>query len=86
MLENTLYKVENQPSMITKELSDKYDRDTLTTSLDKIRNRSDNPSWFDGARATKVITNLISNKIEAKYIIPTKIAMEDGIKEVLLKK
>ena len=86
LLENTLYKIENQPSMITKELSDKYDRDTLTTSLDKIRNRSDNPSWFDGARATKVITNLISNKIEAKYIIPTKIAMEDGIKEVLLKK
>lgn len=28
----------------------------------------------------KVITNLISHKIDAKYIIPTKINMEDGLK------
>ena len=41
---------------------------------------SDNPIWFDYARAMKVITNLISHRIKAKYIIPTKINMEDGIK------
>ena len=40
--------------------------------------------WFDGSRAMKVITNLISHRIDAKYIIPTKINMEDGIKELLL--
>lgn len=28
----------------------------------------------------KVITNFISHKINAKYIIPTKINMEDGLK------
>ena len=83
LLKNTLYKNENQKYMITKELSDQYDRDALITSLEKIRNNSDNPSWFDGSRAMKAITNFISNKIDAKYIIPTKINMEDGIKEIL---
>lgn len=85
MLENTLYKNDNQRYMITKDMSDKYDRDALVTSLDRIRNNSDNPSWFDGSRAMKVITDMISNKIDAKYIIPTKINMEDGIKEKLMK-
>lgn len=80
--ENTLYKTENQKYMLTKQMSDKYDRDALLTSLDKIRENSDNPLWFDGSRAMKVITNLISNKINAKYIIPTKINMEDGLKMV----
>ena len=32
----------------------------------------------------KVITNLISHKVDAKYIIPTKINMEDGLKETLI--
>ena len=85
MLENTLYKNDNQKYMITKDMSDIYDRDALVTSLDRIRNNSDNPSWFDGSRAMKVITDMISNKIDAKYIIPTKINMEDGIKEKLMK-
>ena len=80
---NTLYDSKNQQFMITKDNSDKYDRDALVTSLDRIRNNSDNPKWFDGSRAMKVITNLISNKINAKYIIPTKINMEDGLKNKL---
>ena len=58
----------------------KFLTDEVVTSLDKIRANSDNPKWFDGTRAMKVITNLISHKIDAKYIIPTKINMEDGIK------
>ena len=81
---NTLYECENQKYMITREMSDNYDRDTLVTSLDKIRENSDNPLWFDGSRAMKVITNLISHKVDAKYIIPTKINMEDGLKETLI--
>jgi len=85
LLENTLYKNENQKYMITKEMSDKYDRDALVTSMDKIRSNSDNPKWFDGSRAMKVITNLISNKIDAKYIVPTRINMEDGLKSILIK-
>lgn len=80
LIENTLYKNEKQKYMLTTEMSDNYDRDALVTSLDRIRANSDNPKWFDGSRAMKVITNLISHKIDAKYIIPTKINMEDGLK------
>lgn len=80
LIENTLYKNEKQKYMITTEMSDNYDKDALVTSLDRIRQNSDNPKWFDGSRAMKVITNLISHKIDAKYIIPTKINMEDGLK------
>lgn len=83
LLENTLYKNDNQKYMITRELSDEYDKDALISSLEKVRNNSDNPVWFDGSRAMKVITNLISHKIDAKYIIPTKINMEDGLKSKL---
>lgn len=83
LLNNTLYSAENQKYMITRDTSDKYDRNALITSLDEIRKNSDNPIWFDGSRAMKVITNLISHKINAKYIIPTKINMEDGLKNKL---
>ncbi len=80
LIENTLYKAEKQKYMLTVEMSDNYDKDAFVNSLDRIRQNSDNPKWFDGSRAMKVITNLISHKIGAKYIIPTKINMEDGIK------
>lgn len=81
LLKNNLYSSVNQKYMITREMNDKYDRDTMITSLDKIRERSDNPLWFDGSRAMKMITNSIAKMIDAKYIIPTRINMEDGIKE-----
>ena len=80
LLENTLYSAKNQKYLITREMSDAYDRTAYTTSLNRIRERSDNPLWFDGSRAMKAITNLVSHKIDAKYIIPTKINMEDGLK------
>ena len=80
LIDNTLYKNENQRYMLTTEMSDNYDKNALVTSLDRIRQNSNNPKWFDGSRAMKVITNLISHKIDAKYIIPTKINMEDGLK------
>ncbi len=83
LLDNTLYSSLNQKYMITRDMSDQYDQDAFVTSLDRIRQNSDNPKWFDGSRAMKVITNLISHKIHAKYIIPTKINMEDGLKNKL---
>ena len=85
-IKNNLYKHEKQPYMLTIAMSDKYDHDALVTSLDEIRNRSDNPLWFDGSRAMKVITNLISHKVDAKYIIPTAINMEDGLKDKIIGK
>lgn len=84
LLDNDLYNNPNQEKLITIDMSDKYDKDALVTSLDRIRNNSDNPNWFDGSRAMKVITNYISHQVDAKYIIPTRINMEDGIKETLI--
>lgn len=81
--ENTLYKSDKQKYMLDIKKSDAYDNDALVTSLDAIRNKSDNPLWFDGARAMKVITNVLSHKINAKYIVPTSINMEDGIRAYL---
>jgi len=83
LLDNTLYSSTNQKYMITREMSDKYDRDAMKTSLDEIKARSDNPLWFDGSRAMKMITNTVAKIIDAKYIVPTRINMEDGIKEHL---
>lgn len=85
LLPNKLYQKDNQEYMLTIEMSDKYDKDALITSLDRIRNNSDNPLWFDGSRAMKVITNYISHQVAANYIIPTKINMEDGLKDLLIK-
>lgn len=84
LLKNDLYFSENQKFMLTNEMNDKYDKDALLTSLDDIRKNSDNPLWFDCSRAMKVITNVISHKVEAKYIIPTKINMELGLLNKLL--
>ena len=79
-LNNELYQSTNEKYMITRDISDQYDRNSFVISLDRVRQNSDNPKWFDGSRAMKVITNLISHKVNAKYIIPTKINMEDGLK------
>lgn len=75
---NTLYENSKQQYMLTINKSDEFDKDALKRSLEEIKNRSDNPLWFNGSRAMKVITNVISHKVNAKYIIPTKINMEDG--------
>lgn len=83
---NTLYEEKDQKYIIPIAKSDEYDQDALVTSLDTIRNNSDNPLWFDGSRAMKVITNLISHKIDAKYIVPTRINMEKGLKNKIQQK
>ena len=85
LLANTLYKSDNQKYILTRDMSDTYDRNAFVTSLNKIKENSDNPLWFDSSRAMKVITNLISHKVDAKYIIPTKINMEEGLKIALFK-
>ena len=82
--ENMLYHSEKQKYMISITQSDNYDHDALKTSLNRIRENSDNPLWFDGSRAMKIITNTISHKIDAKYIVPTKINMEDGLLEKIM--
>lgn len=84
LMKNNLYNNIKQEHMITIKMSDAYDRDALVTSLDKIRKNSNNPLWFDGSRAMKVLTNVISHRVNAKYIIPTKINMEDGLRKKII--
>lgn len=78
-----MYESDKQKYMLSATKSDEYDADALKKSLDAIRDKSDNPLWFDGARAMKIITNVIFHKINAKFIVPTSINMEDGIKSYL---
>ncbi len=66
--------------------SDKYDRDCLKISLDEIKNNSNNPLWFNGARAMKMLTNVIAHRVHAKYIVPTNINMEDGLVDKIANK
>lgn len=80
---NTLYTSENQKYMIKTEKIDMYDHDMMVNSLDAIRARSDNPTWFDGSRAMRIIANLITHKIGADVVIPTNINMEDGLRDML---
>lgn len=82
---NTLYEDDKQKCMLGIRTSDKYDRMCMEDSLDKIRKNSDNPLWFDGSRAMKMLTNVIAHRVHAKYIIPTKINMEDGLKDKIVK-
>ncbi len=86
LLQNSLYDAKEQPYMLTSEMCDEYDRKTISRSLDEIRYNTTNSAWFDDVRSMKVITNLISHKINAKYTIPTKIGMEQGIKNKLTQK
>ena len=65
-------------------MSDTYGKDYFVASIAKIRHNSNNPLWFDGLRTMKVIANLISHKVDAKYIIPTKINMKNGLKDILI--
>jgi len=83
MDDNTLYASDRQKYMIKTGKIDLYDHDIMVSSLDTIRNRSDNPSWFDGARAMRIIANSITHKVGADVIIPTNINMEDGLRNKL---
>jgi hypothetical protein len=81
---NTLYQADGQEYMLTIADSDRYDNKAYQISLDAIRARSDNPKWFDGSRAMKAATNAAAHIVGAKYIVPTKINMEDGLKEKII--
>lgn len=84
--ENILYNNDKQKYMLGIRTSDKYDRDCLKISLDEIKNNSNNPLWFNGARAMKMLTNVIAHRVHAKYIVPTNINMEDGLVDKIANK
>jgi len=48
-------------------------------SLDDIRKKSNDPSWWYATRAMCAFVLVVAESIEAKYIIPTNISMVNGI-------
>lgn len=80
MERNSHYEDKNQPFMIAFEQGNIYDHDILTKSLDAIKAKcSGNEDWWDGARGMRFCMNAVARKLNAKYIIPTRINMLIGL-------
>lgn len=78
--DNTLYIDKSEPIMMdinTRILETK--RYFKEISLDDIRGKSSDPSWWDATRAMCAMILVIALAIDAKYIIPTDIGMAYGI-------
>lgn len=80
--ENTLYNDSNAPIMMDIETRIKdTKRYYEEISLDKIRSKVDDPNWWYATRAMCAFVLVIAEKLEAKYIVPTDIAMAYGLIE-----
>lgn len=80
--ENTLFDDDVEPIMMTLESRKKdTSRYYEEISLDEIRNRAQNPKWWDGTRAMCAVVLELAEAIGAKYIVPTDISMVYGIIE-----
>ena len=78
--ENNLYSDKLQPIMmdIKTRIEDtrKYYKEI---SLDEIRKRVDDPSWWYATRAMCAFALVVAEELGAKYIIPTDISMVNGL-------
>lgn len=84
MEKNDIYEDDNQPYMLEFEIFNDYDLDVLSKSLDDIKARCPgNEGWWDGARGMRFCMNAIARRLNAKYIIPTRINMLIGIAKEL---
>lgn len=80
--ENTLYNDEASPIMMDIETRKKEtERYYKSISLDEIRQKVKDPDWWYATRAMCAFTLVVAEAIDAKYIIPTNIAMAYGIIE-----
>lgn len=79
---NTLYNDEKSPIMMDIETRKKEtQRYYKSISLDEIRNKVNDPGWWDATRAMAAFVLVVAEEIGAKYIIPTDISMVYGILE-----
>lgn len=77
---NTLYKDTTQPIMMDIETRiNETKRYYKEISLDKIRNKVNDPDWWYATRAMSAFVLVVAEAIQAKYIIPTNIAMVYGL-------
>ena len=80
--ENTLYKDSVSPIMMDIETRKKEtERYYKSISLDEIRQRVKDPDWWYATRAMCAFTLVVAEAIDAKYIVPTNLAMAYGIIE-----
>lgn len=78
--DNSLYKDLNETIMMDIETRiEDTKRYYNEISLDKIRERVDEPAWWYATRAMCAFVLVVAKKINAKYIIPTDISMIYGI-------
>ena len=81
---NILYEDMYSPIMMDIETrKNETERYFKSVSLDKIKSREKDPDWWYATRAMCAFTLVVAEEIEAKYIIPTDIAMVYGILEKL---
>jgi len=82
---NTLYEDKASPIMMDIETrKSETQRYYKSISLDDIRSRLNDPNWWYATRAMCAFVLNVAEAIGAKYIIPTKINMEDGLKNKLI--
>lgn len=78
--DNTLYKDEMQPIMMSIESRTKdTQRYYKEISLDAIRARVSDPNWWYATRAMSAFALVVAEEIGAKYIVPTDISMANGL-------
>lgn len=78
--ENTLYKDNAAPIMMDIETRiSETKRYYKEISLDEIRKRDNDPSWWYATRAMSAFVLVVAEAIGAKYIVPTDIAMAYGL-------
>lgn len=80
---NNLYEDSLQPVMMDIETRKKdTTRYYKEISLDKIREKTEDPNWWYATRAMCAVVIVVAEEIGAKYIVPTDISMVYGLTEV----
>ena len=78
--DNTIYQDNHAPIMMDVKTRIKdTQRYFQEISLDAIREKSDDPAWWDATRAMCAFALVVAEAIDAKVIIPTDISMTYGI-------
>lgn len=80
--ENTLYSDEAAPIMMDIETrKSETKRYYKAISLDEIRSKVKDPDWWYATRAMCAFVLVVAEAVEAKYVVPTNIAMVYGLIE-----
>lgn len=78
--ENTLYKSNRQPIMMSiEERKEDTKRYYKEISLDNIRSKDKDPKWWSATRAMSAFVLEIAESLGVEYIVPTDVSMVYGI-------